>query len=243
MFTVVLYSACHTPNIAVSNDLKTNSSVLDAKGRGGFQFNQVIKFGDYATSKVKRGWTKGSTININFVARFQKAEQKLSFTQNTPDNKSAEVLAISEFKNNEIDLMKDFLSYSFEYQNTFAGVIIPSENPDNTWDFIVHNPNASLPNNADCGIIKGKSGNNILIKGIKKIEGSKWTNSDNLGFEFIQDGKSIGAVSTMNYGKVWIKNDISADLKLVVSSVATSLLVRHNISSQSKSAINLNIRK
>lgn len=228
LFAVVFYTACHTPNIAVSNDLQTNSSVLEAKGRQGLQFNQVIKFGDYTTSKVKRGWTKSR--EINFVARFQKAEQKLSFTQNTPDSKSAEVLAISQFKNTEIDLLKGFLSYSLEYKNSFAGVIIPNENPDNTWDFIVHNPDASLPKDADCGIIRNQSGNSILIKGIKKIEGSKWAGLDNLGFEFMQNGKSIGAVSTMNNGRVWIKNDLSADLKLVISSVATSLLVRHDIS-------------
>ena len=227
---VLLFAACHTPNIAISSDLKTNSSVFEAKGRQGLQFNQVIKFGGYTTSKVKRGWTKSS--ELNFVVRFKKAEQKLSFTQNTPDNKSAEVLAVSRFKSNEIDLLRGYLSYPFDYQNSFAGVIVPNENPDNTWDFIVHNPDASLPKDADSGLIRSKSGNDILIRGVKKIEGQSGSfgQLDNLGFEFIQNGKPIGAVSTMNNGRVWLNNELSAELKLVISSVATSLLVRSNIS-------------
>ena len=52
---------------------------------------------------------------------------------------------------------------------------------------------------------------------------------DNFGFEFLHNGHSIGAVSVMNSGKVWIRNDIPSELKLVVSSISTSLLVRHSM--------------
>jgi hypothetical protein len=39
----------------------------------------------------------------------------------------------------------------------------------------------------------------------------------------------MGAVSVMNRGRVWVKNDLHPDLKLVVASLATSMLLRHNM--------------
>lgn len=223
-----LLTSCKTPNIAVSEDLKSNTTIMDAKGRHGWQYNQVIRFGDYSTSKIKRGWTK--SYNIEFVARFQGAEQKLSFLQRTPDALEAEVLAVGKFKSNEIDLLRGFLAYSFEYENYYAGSIIMAHNKNHIWDFVIHNPEGSSPKYAECGIAKDQFGNEITIRGVKKIEGQRnWAQFENYGFEFSYNGQPIGAVSTLNKGRVWLKNDIHPDLKLVVSSLATSLLVRHSL--------------
>ncbi|MCX8492136.1 MAG: hypothetical protein ORN54_13825 [Cyclobacteriaceae bacterium] len=224
----LLFNACKTPGLIFSGNLKDNTTVMEAKGRQGWQFNQVITFGDYSTSKIKRGWTKGGTWN--FVVKFQKAEQKLSFTQNTPSGKSAEILAIGRFKNTELPLFKDFLSYSVKYENTFVGTVIPNQNETKNWDFIIHNPEAGLPQDADCGIIKDNNGNEIIIRGVKKVEGqANWVQLDNFGFEFIQKGQSIGAVSIINNGRVWLKKDINEEIALVLASISTSILVRHSM--------------
>lgn len=47
--------SCKTPNIVVSNSLKTDTSIYEVHGRQGWQFNQVIKYGNFKTSKVQRG--------------------------------------------------------------------------------------------------------------------------------------------------------------------------------------------
>lgn len=226
--TLFLLSSCKIPNLIFSGNLHDNTTVMDAKGRQGWQFNQVISFGDYKTSKITRGWTKGGTWS--FVVKFQKAEQKLSFTQNTPFGKSAEVLAVGRFKNTELPLFKDFLSYSFRYENTFAGTVIPNDDESGNWDFVIHDPESGLPNDADCGIIMDNNGDEIIIRGVKKVQGqANWVQLDNYGFEFIRNGQSIGAVSTINNGRVWLKNDIDDNTKLVLASIASSLLVRHSM--------------
>jgi len=226
--TLFLLGSCKSPNLIFSGNLQDNTTVMNAKGRQGWQFNQVISFGDYTTSKIKRGWTKGGTWD--FVLKFQKAEQKLSFTQNTPFGKSAEVLAVGRFKNAELPLFKDFLSFSLKYENTFVGTVIPDDDESNNWDFIIHNPESGLPKDADCGIIKDNNGNEIVIRGVKKVQGQlNWMQLDNYGFEFIRNGQSIGAVSTINNGRVWLKNDIDDNTKLVLASIASSLLVRHSM--------------
>jgi hypothetical protein len=228
LFLSIIFFSCKTPNIVVSNDLKENTLILDAKGRQGWQFNQVIKFGEYYTSKVKRGWTKSS--ELRFVATFQKAEQKLSFIQFTPNNMQADVLAISKFNNTEIELLRNFLSCSIDYANVFSGVIIPLSTENAEWEFVIHTPQSVYPYEEICGMAKNKKGNELIIKGIRKIEGqARWLEMDNVGFEYILDNNVIGAVSVLNNGKVWIKDSISSELKLVVASLSSALMVRHNM--------------
>lgn len=225
LFIGILFAACSTPNIVVDESLKNNTSVMEAKGRQGWQINQVIKYGDYTTSKVKRGWT--SVREINFIARFRKAKQKLSFMQNTPDGLQADVLAVSSFEATEISLLNGFLTYAPQYEDVFAGTILTEEKE---WEFIIHNPEGSLPQDADCGVIRDTKGNEILIRGVKKVEGqANWVQLDNFGFEFIRNGQSIGAVSTINNGRVWMKDNLRPELKLVLSSISSSLLLRHSM--------------
>jgi hypothetical protein len=200
---------------------------MDAKGRQGLQLNQVITFGECSTSKVKRGWTTG--YDISFVTRFKGAKEKLNFIQLTP-NKQAYVLAIGKFKSSELELLNGFLSYSFNYENYFAGSIIPSDESNNIWEFIIHNPEGGNLNDFECGIAKDKYGHEILITGVREIENqANWVKLDNFGFEFSQNGQAIGAVSTINNGRVWIKNDIDEDIKLILSSISSSLLVRNSM--------------
>lgn len=212
----VVLSGCSTPNMLVSNDLRSNTTVMDAKGRQARQFNQVITYGDYATSRIRRGWIRSS--EINFILRFQNAEQKLSFTQFSPDNRQAEVLAVSKFKNHELGLLEGFLSLPVKYENSFAGTIIPDGEESNIWEFIIFDPEASLPMYADCGLATDQLGNQILIRAVKEIESNmRFPQYENFGFEFIYNGKAIGAVSTINNGRVWMNNDTGPELKLVLA--------------------------
>lgn len=228
--SIALLTGCKTPSIIVSDNLKSNTSIMEVKGKQGWQFNQVIKYGDYSTSKIKRSWDLG--FNFEFIARFQEATEKLSFVQSTPKLK-ANVFVVGKFKNTEIDLIEGFLGYPIHYENYFTGVISQLNN-DNKWEFILHNPDGgTLGKDFTCGLAKDDNGNEIIIKGVREVENqANWIKLDNFGFEFIMDGKSIGAISNINSGRVWINNQISEELKLVISSISTSLLVRHSLEEQ-----------
>ncbi len=207
---LIMLFACTIPRIKVSKFLLTDTSVFKAKGKQGWQINQVITFGGYYTSKVKRG---GTTTTSR-----KKAKQKLSFQQYTPDNKSSKVNTISKY-------------------HTYEGTIIPINNPENIWKFIINNPELSLSKDVDCGMIENENSNKILIRLVREFEGHKlpgYFKSFNLekyyyGYEFIQNEMVIGTVSTISNGRVWIKNHLTPDQKLVLSSVFTALLLRHSI--------------
>jgi hypothetical protein len=210
-----------SPELADATEMKV-------KGRQGWQFNQVIRFGEFSTSKVKRGWTKG--YDLGFTLRFQKASEKLSYTQMTPEGKQAEVLAVSRFKSTEYELVRDFLSYPIEQEYTFAGTIIPADTSSSSWEFIVFNPEGTFIRNGDCGKAQNAQGETIFIHGIQQIEGlPKWMTGAYFGFEFIQHGKTVAAVSTVNNGKVWMQEALNPDTRLIVAALTSALLLRHDM--------------
>lgn len=224
---LVLLGACAMPNILVSDELKNGTQPMDVKGRQGWNFNQVLRYGQYTTSEVKRGWTRSS--EINFVLRFQRASQKLSFVQYGPGELSAEVFTVGEFKNNEIDLLDNFLSYSVKYKNTYAGTIV-LPNDANEWEFVVNNPEASDPDEAELGSVRDKQGRIISIRGVKEFDGRKvWGRYQNYGFEFSMQGRALGAVSIINAGMVWLHPDLDAELRIVTASLASALLLRQSM--------------
>lgn len=204
---------------------------MKAKGRQGWQINQVIRFGDYSTSKARRGWTRG--YSVGFTLRFRNASQKLSFTQKTPDGFEADVLAVSRFSSMELDMGRGFFSFPLDNRDAFAGTIIPAGDTGRSWDFVLYNPDGSLVKDIDCGSAFCEDGAVIRISGVQKIEGMpRWMQAAFFGYEFYRDGKAIAAVSTVNNGKVWINPGLDANTRLVVSALASALLLRHDISPQ-----------
>ena len=241
LFSTVVSSfifSCRTAETAVNNDLKSDTEIYSVKGRQGSQIGQVISFGDFKTSKVKRGWTFG--YSIPFVVRFQGAKEKLSFSQFGTNGNAAEVALVSRFKETDIEPIKDYFSVSLKYKNYFAGGI-KLQNETDSWDFIVHNVDGasrSLKQNPTIGFIRNRS-MHIDILGIRELEGSPsfMTQNDVYGYEFQLNGKVIGAVSTINNGKVWFKKDLTEDLKLVLASISSGLMLRNSVE---ENALSLN---
>jgi hypothetical protein len=218
--------ACKTAEIPLDPALKAEA--MPVKGRNGWQIGQVIAYGDYTTDKVRRGWTKG--YDIPFIVRFQGAKEKLSFTQFGPSGKQAEVACISKFKSTEIQLVNDFFGIPLKYENFFAGNIALDGGRSN-WDFIIHNPNGDfMREEASAGFAQNGS-KRIEIQAIRGLEGQpNWMKELTVyGHEFRLDGKVVGAVSTMNKGKVWIEQSLDAETKTVVAAIATGLLLRTDV--------------
>lgn len=218
--------ACKTAEISLDPSLKAEA--MPVKGRNGWQIGQIIAYGDYTTDKVRRGWTKG--YDVPFIIRFQGAKEKLSFTQFGPGGAQAEVACVSKFKSTEIQLVRDFFGIPLDYQNFFAGNIMVGDNRAN-WDFLIHNPNGDfLREKASAGFAQNGS-KRIEIQAIRGLEGQPdWMKELTVfGHEFRMDGKVVGAVSTMNKGKVWIDESLDAETKTVVAAIATGLLLRTDV--------------
>ncbi|WP_031526138.1 hypothetical protein [Dyadobacter crusticola] len=228
-FSISLF-ACRTAEVAVNNQLKTETETYQVKGRQGFQIGQVLSFGDYTTSKVKRGWT--FSYSLPFIVKFNGAREKISFQQFGLNGASADVALVSRFKETEYEPLEDYFSISLKYKNYFAGTVKVAES-DESWDFLVHNVDGasrSLGKNSTVGFVRTNR-TKIEIEGIRELEGSSsfLTQNDVYGYQFTLDGKVVAAVSTINNGKVWFKKDLDSNLKLVLASVSSGLMLRNNM--------------
>jgi hypothetical protein len=218
------FVACKPAEVALSPDLKAKA--MPVKGRNGFQIGQTIKFGQYTTGKVRRGWTHG--YDIPFALRFQKAKEKLSYAQFDPSGAKAEVVCVSKFSSVELPVLGDFFGIPLDYQNFFAGSVSLGRNQ---WDFILHNPNGDfLREKASAGFIQ-HADRRIDIQAIRGLKGQPhWMEQLAVyGHEFVFDGRVIAAVSTVNRGTVWIDETLDSETKLVIASVATGLLLRTDV--------------
>ena len=218
--------ACHTPEVMIDPSL--DAVRMPVKGRNGLQIGQVIRYGEYTTSKVRRGWTKG--YDVPFIIRFQKAQEKLSYTQFGPENLAAEVACVSKFKSTEIQLVRDFFGIPIDYRNFFAGNIsIDGRN----WDFIIHNPGGDFMHEKASAGFAQCGGRQIDIEAMRGIEGQPdWLKDVTVvGHEFLIEGRVVGAVSTLNKGSVWIDPNQDAETRTVIAAIATGLLLRHDVES------------
>lgn len=220
--------SCRTADITVDPSLKAEA--MPVKGRNGLLIGQVIRYGEFKTDPVRRGWTKG--YDIPFLVRFQAAKEKLSFTQHGPAGVQAEVACVSKFKSTEIELVRDFFGIPIEYQNFFAGNITLGAQRSG-WDFILHNPNGDfLREEASAGFAQNGE-KRIDISAIRGMNGQpEWMKQLIVnGHEFRIDGQVVGAVSTLNKGKVWIDPSLDPETQTVIAAIATGLLLRTDVES------------
>lgn len=222
--------ACKTAELAVDHDLKSETTTYAVKGRQGSLIGQTLTFGGFKTNKVKRGWTFG--YSIPFIATFNGASEKLSFTQFDDKGRSADVALISKFSETELSQLATYFSISLQYKNYCAGSVKINNTAD-SWDFMVHNVDGALRNPKNKGtagfIRQGQT--RIEISGIRELEGSPalLTQNEVYGYEFRLEGRVIGTVSTINNGRVWFKNGLNEQLTLVLASVSSGLMLRNSV--------------
>ncbi|NQU34578.1 MAG: hypothetical protein HQ521_15215 [Bacteroidetes bacterium] len=227
--------------VKLPETLKDNSAILPVKGRMGMQINQVITFGDFKTSKIKKGWTKStkvtSTNSVLFASKtasVSKASQKFSFTQFGPDNMEAEVACLGELSQADIELIKNIFAIGIDFKNCFSGSI-EIVNDSTTWEFIIIDPDSKPDTDVSSGFIRNGNDELIELYAITELEGKKipkFLQGAVQGYEFRLNGKPIGAVSLYNKGNVIFYDNISDTHKLVIASLSTALLVRTDLNDQ-----------
>lgn len=231
-FTLII--SCSTSNIAVSENLRLNSSVMEVKGNAGILINQKISFGDFHTSPVKRGWTNRTELTVLGI-KHENAKQPIEFTQFGLNGSSADIVGSSNYDNNMFKLFKGLENYSNNFWNGYFGIIIPKDGGP-VWEVLVENDNSntSLKSETDNGIAMDEQGNSIEIKGTKQLVENKFFTDDSktFGYELYRYGESIGAVSVIGNGKVWIKNSLNPQDKLIVASISSMLISKQNVNKQ-----------
>lgn len=232
VFLMVLLGACADYNIKIDQDMRAEAQMMPVKGRQGLRINQKVSFGEFYTSRVRRGWT--TKYNIPFILRFQGAEEKLSFSQFDAQGNEAIVSAIGKFRSTELPFLGGYFGIPLNYKNYFAGnIYLPKT--EQTFDFVVYNPEVNFKLLPTAGFLKSPEFE-VEVQGVTQLDDRKVWNIDNLGFEYRAEGRSVGAVQIFNNGKVWIRKGLPEEQKLVLAALSTALMIRNNELSEPISA-------
>ncbi len=221
----ICFIACKTPQLELNPELN-HIKALTVKGRNGLQIGQIIRFGEYKTDKVRRGWT--GSYDVPFITRFSGAKEKLSFTQFGPEKAKAEVACVSRFRSVELPWINDFFQLPLVYKNYFAGHIALDHS---NWAFILHNPNGDFARLRESAGYAQNGQRRIDITAIRGLKGQPdWMKRLTVfGHEFSINGKVVGAVSTVNRGEVWIDESLDTENKTIIAALSTGILLRRDV--------------
>lgn len=216
---IILFSGCQNMHTLPSTNtipVEFHSIKMKVTGITGWLYDTNISFGGYEALDMQRGWTKESnaiffpSINID-----TEKSKKTSFTQKSFDGSEAKVYLLEECSREGIEISRLAINDTYS-KHTFAGKIIPQAQTDNTWEF---------KRNVHRGIAKtsvtDKRGNEIIIDGNNLLIDAQ-----------IVAGFRTGIIvktwhPTVEY--VWIKDDISAENKLILSALITTFMGRQEI--------------
>jgi hypothetical protein len=158
---LIVLSSCTAAKLSVPTQFSSQATKMPVKGLNGWQINQKLSFGDYSTSKIKRGWDFNSSFQYTKM-RISPEEAILKVFSidtykgtNTQRNKFqyilengnlvTEIYATEKFKEKELVYKSNNpwigeTSQTRNYEYAFAAAIVPvSEKNENPWSLVLIN--------------------------------------------------------------------------------------------------------
>jgi hypothetical protein len=228
--------------IRIDENLKLNSPQLRAKSKGISSIGKY-EFGPYRVISGKGGWEKTSHGTPLFSDNsYIKSSSKKSFVF-VSDEADTTFANISVAENIEIDggswVIRTFTPWSDAEVKNGEGIYectFSFSSDTILWNLLVIYPLAAEVDGFyqmdDHTFFRGiLTDNNTLIEITEINVNEKGKNSllnPVLGYEFWLDSRSLAAVQVLpnNRWYVWIRFDLDSDLKFLLASAATAMLVR-----------------
>ncbi len=236
---------------------------MPVKGLDGWMINQKLTFGNYGTSKVKKGWnvtstTADKTSSVGTEERLLKVfkinqqnntvNQRNKYQYSIGDGKlSADIFCMEKMTSEELvvktnnRILGDFTKLK-NSQYSFSAAILPQTlTSDEPWQVVVYSIYDAakdtarkffdMPYKEEEGYAtNGKETINIRplrIQNVTAKNGKETVMPFKIptGFELRMDDGVVAVVDT--FGKsVWIYNDLDAQTKLILASVASALMLK-----------------
>jgi hypothetical protein len=226
-------------NIIINDSLGANSDKLNVKmGSQGMGKIWKFHFGDYGVVSSKLGWevtsTKGNFFNTKTES---KSTQKFSFLL---AGKSSDTAKVNAARNimvqslNEIDILHNFTwgdnEVKLEAENFTAFITINSDTSE-VWALIMSTKAGPDKIDSNQAFLTNGERKIILIPASSNKKGGDEHSLPALGFEFIENGQSIGALQYygggmmgMNKNIIWLHKDLTDKMKLILAAAMTAIL-------------------
>ena len=161
VITVLLLISCTAAKLSIPSAFGEKATKMQVKGLDGWQVNQKLSFGDYSTSKIKRGWDFNSSVSYTkFRISPEEAILKvfdINTEKNTNSQKNkfqytiehgqllAEVYATEKFKEKQLVYKSNnpwigSASKTNKYEYAFTAAIVPLSLKDKSpWSLVLVN--------------------------------------------------------------------------------------------------------
>ncbi|WP_158827040.1 hypothetical protein [Mucilaginibacter lacusdianchii] len=237
-------AGCNSAKLALREQNWNSQPEYVVQGRQGFTFNQKLKFGEFATDKIKRSWTTTKAVSryydfSNITADFIKRHQAYSFTiQDTAGRALTISSAINVAKTDRTwtkgrSASSKFTSSDILKNNLYIIITNPDDESDLPWQLTLDN-NAHYTNQRHAGTLYQTDQDYYYFVPVTKIKGSNGSHQastfDVSGYEiFNQDNQPVAAVSLIDKGAVYFKTQAPAE-RLLLAGVCSALLLQpHDI--------------
>jgi hypothetical protein len=258
VFCIGLLAACSSVKLSLQGDAWNDKESFPVKGRGIAFFKEKLSFGNYATSYVKRSWTRGGNsrygigtgipgtpeyANIISVGYIDK-KQTLRFGLSDGSGNLSDVFAVANFNAREIQIGKNENSLLNIVLDIFQQAKNPSTSmyyvqmymnkEERPWQMVHDNYTSQQPVKNYIGYLAKSKDHYFQIVPISSIENSKGKIMNMplgaYGFAFLtKEGQPLAAVSLLDRGAVYFAKDILPEEKFILANAATALLMQQEL--------------
>lgn len=244
-FLIVLFilgseiSNAQKKNIVISDNLMENAEMMKVKmGTQWMGKMWKFKFGDYAITKNKLGWTK-ITQKSNFLSTKveTKIGYKFNFELNNKTSETAIVYAVFSENINELQSIEVFPHFYLgndmvlkDSLNFTANISLNSDK-ENTWKLYLKKTSGFGMDFKDEGILTNEERVISIIFVTSYQDNNDKRILPAMGYEFIENGKAIcamqyygGGTLGLNKNILWIESTLNQSMKLIVAAAMTSIL-------------------
>ncbi len=255
---ILLLSGCSSVKIALQGEAWNDKETFLVKGRGIAFIKEKISFGNYATSYVKRSWTRGGNskygigtgmpgtpeyANIISVGYIDK-KQTLRFGLTDGTSNQSDVFAVANFNAREFQIGKnensllnialDIFQQAKKPSTSMYYVQLYMNKEESPWQLIHDNYTSQQTAKNYIGYLTKSKNHYYQIVPISSVENNKGKIMNMPfganGFAFLtKEGQPLAAVSLLDRGTVYFAKDILLDEKFLLANAATALLMQQEL--------------
>ena len=253
IFIIIGFLAgCAPARVALSEGLQQHDE-YEVKGRQGLLIRQKLAFGPYATTAVKRSWTKGNSARSGFGWNDQQGKfvnlisteyinrkQTVNFSMTDGGNESdvfcasrfqARDLQVGRSDNSLLNIALEIGGIGYSASDLFY-VQIFLNNEDQPWQLVLDNAAAQARPKKYTGVIAKSRDEYYTLVPITRMQTKKGTGSilgGSVGYE-IQDpaGRAVAAVSLIDKGMVYL-GKADARQRFLLANICSAILLQQQI--------------
>lgn len=205
------------PGLVGQGGFRENAVEMKVAGRYGWTINKIVKFGEFRTSRFSHGFTTydNDGPDKDFFGLLKEdnlnARQKFSFKQYDSSGNAIKVMVGAVLNTKTVHYTKNVSSEEVLINQYAIGLVFDGKKYSMVYS-------EGLPS--------------VVSMGDDSLEVINYNDFDKTaklvfrGILFKQKGETIAALSLINSGTVWMRNDLDARHKLIIAAISTALLLQ-----------------